>query len=470
MTTPEVPRIATEEEERQDSGSSSSAPRETSTSNSSSVAPRRRVQFHASAKTEDGATDPFGVSIPRRVKLGKGNANPIRDALFLFAFVGMLMYMALSADNMVTKNDQQPRKKTKIALAEEMNKMQKAMARMLMEATEKSRRKESCDVFLAKGSIPQTGYGVFAGRRFLKGEVIYHHSMTVPIELKDGHVEQVSSLALLLKFHPDLSNVENVNTLGEMKLRATRAIKAGEELFLPYEQHPVYLLAMKEHQLFSHIPVISDYNFAEQLQTDIKNAARRMEVAHNRRVQDAITLNTGYLYSLGAQITARFAPNVAKLLPSSRSDLQSRGDLPLRMAALTNQTLAKLQMNGSCLGDVILNVSESNDDSRVSIVATRSVKTNEILQTVPIHLFKSSRKSHSNCFSSKAVDWKVCPLTDIAQAPIAIPSEANVALKWTELNAVKSFRESFMDEAAAGMFTAELVALKPLEVGHKVRF
>ena len=426
---------------------------------------RRRVTFHASAKTADGSGDPFGVSIPRRIKLGKGGtATPLRDAFFLLALVGMLMYFAITIDVGPTSN-RKPRKKDRIAIADQMNKMQKAMETMIMESVEKTRRKEGCDLFTAKGSIPETGLGVFAGRRFLKGEVIYDTVFTVPIVMPDGSTREVSPLSFLIKFHPYLSNVENTNTLETMKLKTTRALKAGDELFLPYEQHPLYLLALQHRNLFGNIPLASDYEMAELLQKDVANTARRMEVAHQRRVQDAVRLNTGYLYSLGATISKRFAPNAAKLLPASRTELHDRKDLPLAFAMLRNQTLANLQIGGSCLGDAAYQSSEENESG--AVVATRSVVKGATLQNVPVHVFQS-KKAHMKCLFSAELHWSVCPLTDVAILQMESSSESNVALKWTDENAVKDFIRTGMEETPAGSLSLELVATTSIEKGQRV--
>lgn len=437
------------------------------TAASSASSRGRRVSFHSSAKQEDGNSDPFGMSIPRRVKLGKKGANTaLRDAFFLFSFVGMLLYFAMNIEVGPTA-DNKPRKKDKIAIGQQLNKIQKGMATMMMEAVEKTRRKEGCELFTATSSIPEAGLGVFAGRRYLKGEVIYQTSVAAPLSMPDGSVENISSLAWLLKFHPTLSNVENDQIVGgAMQLRTTRTIKGGEELFLPYDLHPLQVLSLHNRPLFGNIPVASDYEMAEDLQKAISGHARQMEVAHARRVQDAVKLNTGYLYSLGASIVSRYAPNVAKLLPASRTELHQRKDLPLHLATLKNKTLSDLQIRGSCLGDTRFQKSEDNTGV---VVATRSVKKDETLQVVPVHVFQGTQSSPGTCMASSELKLTVCPLTDIAMAPFGTIDEANVVLKWTDEYLVRGFVTGDLTEAAAGSLTLDLVASKPIENGEKVR-
>ena len=442
----------------------SAAPPSSSKTNKKDTPPSpsspRRVSFHESTKYHDGINgDPLGVSVPRRVKLGKGGNTAVRDAFFLFSFIGMLLYFAMTADS-----GDKERKREKIPLADELNKMQKTMTKMLMESVEKSRRKEGCDLFTAKGSIPDSDLGVFAGRRFLKGEVIYETSSTTPVEMSNGSIEELSSLAFLLKFHPVISNVENVNGLGSsMQLRTTRAIKPGEELFLPYEQHPLHVLSLQGRTLFEKIPLAADYDVAELLQHDIVVNARRMEVAHQRRVQDAISLNVGYLYSLGVKITNRFSPNVAKLLPDTQVKVKAREKFPLPLGALENQTLSTLQLRGSCYGDAKLSKLE---DMTLFVAATRDVSKGETLQEVPVHLFKSAKPSFDRCISSNV--FHACPLTDAAMIPVGAGEEANVAFEWTDDNTMKNFLKSDGSEAAAGSASLNLVAQKRIQSGQKV--
>ena len=249
-----------------------------------------------------------------------------------------------------------------------------------------------------------------------------------------------------------------------MQLRTTRAIKPGEELFLPFEQHPLRALSLENRTLFQKIPLASDYEVAELLQRDIVVEARRMEVAHKRRVQDAITLNVGYLYSLGSKITARFSPNVAKLLADSQVKVRDRKGFPLPLGALENQTLSNLQLRGSCYGDAKL--SKSEDETLSAVIATRSVAKGETLQAVPAHLFRSAKSSFSRCISSRA--RHVCLLTDAAMIPVGSPGEANVALKWTEEKPLKDFFRGGGIEAPAASASLDLVAQKNIEIGQKV--
>jgi len=428
---------------------------------------RRQVSFHASVKKEDGGSDPFGISIPRRVKIGKGGSKALRDACFLVGFLGMLFYFAMNSEIGPTA-DSKPRKKDKIAIGQQLNKLQKSMESVMIEAVETNRRKDSCDLFFAKGSIPETGLGVFAGRRYIKGEVIYQTTFTTPLERHDGSTEDVSPLAWLIKFHPTLSNVENDHMVGgAMQLRTTRAVKPGDELFLPYDQHPLHLLSLHDSTFFNNIPLASDYDMAELIQNDIGFHARRMEVAHNRRVQDAITLNTGYLYSLGAVITRHYAPNVAKLLPASRTELLARKDQPIRLGLLGNKTLSDLQIVGSCLGDAKL---QESRDSVTVVVATRTVQKGEKLQVVPVHVFRGAKSTYTNCISSSERKLTVCPLTDVAIASMGSPDVANVALRWTKNQELGNFVTGDMAEATAGSLSFDLFALKQIEKGDKVRY
>jgi hypothetical protein len=438
------------------------------------------------------------MNIQRRVKLGKGSATPLRDACFLLLIVGGLLYLAANGGDATDKD--KPRKKNPIALAKEMNKVQKNLEHIVMEAMETTRRKQGCGIFLAPGSIPATGVAAFAGRRYVKGEEIYQPSLLVPLELDDGSTVQLSSLALTLKFHPLLHNVEGKvvadvhGNLADMSLRATRPIRSGEELFLPYKQHALFLLDLHERNLFAHIPLAQDYATATELEHEVATAARRMEVAHNRRVQDAIRINTGYLYMLAASVTRHFAPNVAKLLPSSRTDLETRKGRPLALAALKNQTLGHLQMSATCLADVQQqsSVAEDDDDASPSattttttttVVVTRDVTQGEVVQLVPVHMFQprscrgdvpcpatAAIPAYAHCIVAPAGNLVMCPLADIALVAAATDEQkANIALQWADEKSVKKLRLQDATEAGAGTLSLNVVALQALKSGQEVR-
>jgi hypothetical protein len=461
----------------------------------------RRVRFNATAAKPapppqlDGLADPLGMNIQRRVKLGKGSATPLRDACFLLLIVGGLLYLAANGGDATDKD--KPRKKNPIALAKEMNKVQKNLEHIVMEAMETSRRKQGCGIFFAPGSIPVTGVAAFAGRRYVKGEEIYQPSLLVPLELEDGRTVQLSSLAVTLKFHPLLHNVEGQvvadvhGNLADMSLRATRPIRSGEELFLAYEQHPLFLLDLHDRNLFAHIPLAQDYTTATELEHEVATAARRMEVAHNRRVQDAIRINTGYLYMLAASVTRHFAPNVAKLLPSSRTDLETRKGRPLALAALKNQTLGHLQMSATCLADVQQQLSLVDDDdaslpataTTTVVVVTRDVTQGEVVQLVPVHMFQprscwgdvpcpaaAAMPAYAHCIVAPAGNLVMCPLADIALVAAATDEQkANIALQWADEKLVKKLRLQDATEAGAGTLSLNVVALQGLKSGQEVR-
>jgi len=137
---------------------------------------------------------------------------------------------------------------------------------------------ENCDLYLGSSSIPNSGWGMFAGRNYLKGESIrteYGHHFPPPViavDYKHEHeysdngnsnasdedessrrVESTTRttsmppLSFLLKPHSILSNVRWNNTSSSSSsstqkllssLLATRDIMEGEELFISWDDHP----------------------------------------------------------------------------------------------------------------------------------------------------------------------------------------------------------------------------------------
>ena len=141
----------------------------------------------------------------------------------------------------------------------------------------------NCDLYLGSSSIPNSGWGMFAGRNYLEGESIrteYGHHFPPPVtavnyeheheysdnanvngngnardEDESTRVESkmrtrttsIPPLSFLLKPHSILSNVRWNNTSSSSSsspqkllssLIATRGIKEGEELFISWDDHP----------------------------------------------------------------------------------------------------------------------------------------------------------------------------------------------------------------------------------------
>lgn len=159
-----------------------------------------------------------------------------------------------------------------------------AMTELLQQKAKEAlgrRRKDPCAMFLHAGSIPGTGWSYFAGQDFQAGDLLMDASHEPRLELRSNSSDDAVSSpmkvpphALVLKHHPTLANAggplyyTTTTTAKEApswQLRATRAIAAGDELFVSYD--PV----LHDHSaFFDHVPRASDYRLADDITGDLR--------------------------------------------------------------------------------------------------------------------------------------------------------------------------------------------------------
>ena len=185
----------------------------------------------------------------------------------------------------------------------------------------------NCTSFYAKSSIPGAGYSVFAGRDYEQGDVVVRYCDPVlfcfagtndmfrlcsqslikfnaytllPINLSVPQQTQfptgdflpttlnsqddknlfIQQYAYLLKYHHLESNLEGqafatklsmseaTSTSEDYQLRASKPIQAGDELLLPFSQHPMSQLEGSSHHYFDSIPNSEEFSIAEDIIRD----------------------------------------------------------------------------------------------------------------------------------------------------------------------------------------------------------
>jgi len=96
-----------------------------------------------------------------------GKANPKRDIPIFIGLVGLLFLVAWSTSGIGGEKEVQ-KKKSIQQLQEDLRKQFE-----LAHAREQARKRTmECDLFLASSSIPGTGLGVFAGKRYELGDEV----------------------------------------------------------------------------------------------------------------------------------------------------------------------------------------------------------------------------------------------------------------------------------------------------------
>uniref|UniRef100_A0A7S3DT21 SET domain-containing protein n=1 Tax=Entomoneis paludosa TaxID=265537 RepID=A0A7S3DT21_9STRA len=430
----------------------------------------------------------------RRFKVGNGQTNLVRDvAMFLFVIIAFIWY-GLSSEFDGSNRDQQESENSKIPLADSINKAADRITMSLMESSEKARRKDPCPLFMARSSIPSADQGLYAGQDYAVGDPIFETPWFIPLSDRDNDEGYVSSLALLVKFHPTLWNIDGAvvkqaNEGQDYVFRATRPIEEGDELFLPYEKHPAYLLQQNSNTadtaaLFQQIPTLDDYNTADKVAQKVLLVSRQMEVAHSRKQKNAIrNMETSYLYALGRSVADQFNPVVSSLLPSTRGEYNKRDmdNVPSYLSALKNRTLSELQILGSCISDISGPTASSTTKS---ITSTRQFQKNDQVALVPLYFMPQSgcaadeqeqqctiqQKNQNNnpCLSIGDSMGSLCPLSSFDISTPSDPSEAaNVEVQWKSKSIGKLTLEQ-VRSGAPGSLLLKVVALTSIEIGDKL--
>ena len=241
--------------------------------------------------------------------------------------------------------------------------------------------------------------------------------------------------ALILKHHPWFTNIEHVDLVDHgqdpshyesPKLKASRDISVGEELFIPYEtMHPQSLTS-----LFSTIPRLHDYLEANEI---IQEERIHLQ-ATSRNFPRKRHSEVGLALRMTQRAVARYNPVVASLLPTVAHQLLDY--IPIGSTSLVhsvqNNTHRNLAYFSYCLDDI-----EWNLDSK-RIVAKRSVKQGKPMASLPLYAIQqdhthgdsssscsavvadeqldecvlaTDRMYHEGCFGQVGSSLQLCPLS-----------------------------------------------------------
>jgi len=410
---------------------------------------------------------------PRKIYLGK--VSKVRLCFYMsmpLVFLAFLLYATAGWGD--TKKSQEKR----VSIAELLQQTaQAAMSR---------RRTDPCALFLHTGSIPGTGWSLYAGQEYQKGDLILETSQV--LSLDDSSI-LVPLHALLLKHHPTLANAEGPlyaatsppDSVGEFfQLRATRFIAPGAEIFVPFDK----LLHNNPH--FDHIPMPNDYQLADEIISDmLTTSTSAISSSSNQKRKP---LSSAHIFQLVQRSVAKLNPRVAALIPDN---IQTAKDYdtnaPSYWAALKNRTLVSLQNAPAvCVSDIQQQQSSSN--GRVW-TTTRSVEKGNVLATVPIFVqplcdssnnkdddataeecrAPSSQLSH--CFGLATVPILFCPLSMNVHYELSGGSldegAANVEYRWrnAKLPGLSLHKMSDLSK----MIAWDLVALIDMQAGQEVR-
>jgi hypothetical protein len=389
-----------------------------------------------------------------------GKADPVRDSIFLICFLGILIFFS-------GKHGRPRKEKEDIDVPPPPTILDK-ITKLAFEAAKK-RRKEPCSLFLYTGSIPNTGLSYFAGRDYEAGELLLQDFSTFPLGSK-----YASPSALVLKHHPVLTNVQGIlyfndtNTGGSFQLRASKSIAVGDEIFVEYDA------SLHNHSVYNHIPCPSDYDMAAEIVRD----ALRSVYDHKTRDGTHICSMSPVMKLLKRSI-ARFNPMIASMLPTSSSTSKTfRNHLP-SVAVLRNQTLVNLQQSAFCVNDIQQKIDVNGSHS--SIMQQR-VEAGTVVVTLPLYLMRTTEPgvceiendcivTQNNCFEYGNISVTVCPLGPIIELVNGDDDvhSVNVAYRWSAHRAVQNFVMHEWSAFSTAVMAWDVIALRNIEIGEKVR-
>jgi hypothetical protein len=413
----------------------------------------KQVRFSENTKTDASAKQqPYSRRIVLAGK-GKGKAKPIRDVGIFIAIFAVLMFITRDFEKSVVTNPDEDEDAIvpQDPIADKLNKLANAFVKLAQsDMDSKPFRKEPCDIFLRLGTIPKTGYSLFAGRNYTQDEMIPIPGLEIsrwfPIRDDQSHTLNIAPHGFLLKHHPLQINVQGMlmtetDMTQSVSVRATRDIREGEELFVDFQQHPAKYLTMHS---FDSIPSPEDHEIAREIRTDVVLTGKRL--VHGQR-KKSVKINPAPLLAMMQRSMEKVRPQVAALLHHE---------------TMYESLLYHHKVNSVCPSDVVVIDSTS--------VRTRyAVKMSNELTVIPLQRLITLKEEEKENWSlhcvpvekESRIEW-YCPLTMSAQHLITAPDNSphNVELKWVEHEDLHNRND---------LFAWKIVALQDLPAGAEVR-
>ena len=424
-----------------------------------SKAANEKVEKHVRFPENDSASvkRPKAKPYSRRIVVGgknNGKAKPLRDIGIFVAVLAVLLFLSRNFEMSSLPSDEDEEEIIpEDPFANKLNKIANAFAKFIQaDMNSKSYRNEPCDVFLRLGSIPNTGYSLFAGKKYTQEDMIpipgLELSRWLSVTDRKGNSISVAPHGMLLKHHPNRSNVQGLlvteaDLTQSVSVRATRDIREGEELYVDFQHHPARYL----NSLFDYIPSTKDHEIATEIRRDVANTGKRLVQGKRKK---SIRINPAPILSLIQRSMEKVRPQVAALLHHE---------------TMYEPLLFQHKMSSFCPSDFVV-----ADSTRVR--TKYAVNKGETLTVIPLYHWNASSKQEGE---SESTDWTLhcasvdkgikmdwfCPLTMSIQHLIRASDDFpyNVELKWTERNELHS---------RSDLYAWDLVAMANLAAGEEV--
>lgn len=410
---------------------------------------------------------PTSKNDPRKIKMGK--TNPLRDLLVFLGILGGLAAFFWSDETIIqTKEEHAAARAIKqaqdLALqtinTEKVKEQKELQQRELFEKLDSKRRRVPCDLFLGPSSVPGAGIGLFAGKDFAQGENVDDSLWsTFPLLIASGQF--MHPTLLLLQHHPILANVhaqvidEDVTMVNSsrqrMKLHTTSDIKAGQEIFVPFEQHPHS--SNTQHPLFRDMLTPNDFRVADHILLEMIHTVRFMEVGKRK---NACKMDASATFRLMHDAMASVHPRIGRLFPTSRSEFSMRPQGSTSVSTLSNFTLQRLQLMATCISDLA-------GDRNGLVTAKQNFREGNLITKIPMVVMTHSEAT-LDCFTENDTDVALCPLW------IAPPvlGDGNAVYEWSDALGKVLSKDAALS-STRGYISWDLMATRNITSGEAIQ-
>ena len=312
---------------------------------------------------------------------------------------------------------------------------------------------DGCFIFLTESSIPGSGFGVFTTKSFEEGELVIPTSKTMDI----GGME-LPLYAMLMKQHPAYGNVKST----KQGTLATKAIEAGEELFIDFRDFDPSFERIYHDTLHVDDPTNDDYEQADSIVREVIDVIPH-KVVHEKKRKNyknsgkekgngklVPSVDAGSILGVIKGAMGNYNEKLAMLIPETtvgaRSILHAEGTANFISNARSMQWIVQngipldgLSPESSCEAKQVLN------EGSEGAFSTRSVSAGDVIITAPLYAIEDGKvPRNGNCIGAPVEGVYLCPLSFAANiqgsgscesgADDCARNMANAKYQWSEFN------------------------------------
>jgi hypothetical protein len=391
------------------SSSSSSSPLSTTspTNNDDGEAKQDLKSNKSSSKTSISSTATTDVSetslsqVQPKKATHFGKADPKRDSLLFLGFLTCMFAISYWTHNSGIPNQEDHHDnntKKRIPSLARVRHIQRSLERVL-EETQKSgfAADTGCSIMLGSSSLPNAGWGLFAGRHYMVGDDILGGTQMMmrgderPLEFDDIRWHPYN---LLVKPHSMLHNAkwsfespssttmttndDKMNSPSFPRLVATAHIIPGDEIFLSWDDHHLY---QDFPNLFPTVPTPHHFQRADEIIQEARDIFQVNKAGGSVGVRKSRIPEINKGLKMVQRALFRYDATVARLLPSTVDDLLLYVDPTAtstsELISVKKRPLSSLVNTCRCFTNVQWRKSDSSlEDAEQAMASTNNEDTN----------------------------------------------------------------------------------------------